>query len=93
MNSTMHPLPVALPCSYQWEGSKHCPAVAYIWFGQDAVGKTGNSARVDQEISANCDDTRRFSNRPPLGDEWDMPFTMIYAERMIDSLITATLTS
>jgi len=66
---------------YQGDGSKHCPAFAYSWFGQAAVGKTGKFARIDQEIQENCDDLRRFSNRPPLGVEWDLPFTMIYAQR------------
>ena len=68
---------------YQGKGSKHCPAFQYSWFGQDAKGKTGSFARIDQEIRNNRDDLRRFSNRPPIGAEWDLPFTMMYAERTV----------
>eukprot|EP00930_Biecheleria_cincta_P015015 TRINITY_DN1266_c0_g1_i1.p1 TRINITY_DN1266_c0_g1~~TRINITY_DN1266_c0_g1_i1.p1 ORF type:complete len:2583 (-),score=420.51 TRINITY_DN1266_c0_g1_i1:461-7528(-) len=67
---------------YQGEGSKHCPAFAYSWFGQDAAGKTGKLSRIDQEMQSRCDDLRRFSNRPPIGEEWELPFTMIYIQRV-----------
>jgi hypothetical protein len=69
---------------YQGKGSKHCPAFSYSWFGQGSTGKTGNMARIDQEIMKSCSDLTRFSNRPPMGTEWDMPFIMMYEARLND---------
>jgi len=66
---------------YQGEGSKHCPAFAYSWFGQGSVGKTGKFTRIDQELQKSCTDHTRYSNRPPMGKEWDMPFKMMYEAR------------
>jgi hypothetical protein len=66
---------------YQGKGSKHCPVFAYSWFGQGSKGKTGKFARIDQEIQKSCVDHTRYSNRPPQGREWDMPFRMMYERR------------
>eukprot|EP00933_Yihiella_yeosuensis_P058692 TRINITY_DN5933_c0_g1_i2.p1 TRINITY_DN5933_c0_g1~~TRINITY_DN5933_c0_g1_i2.p1 ORF type:complete len:2461 (-),score=532.25 TRINITY_DN5933_c0_g1_i2:137-6556(-) len=66
---------------YQGKGVKHCPAMSYSWFGQGSTGKTGKLARIDQEIMKSCKDLTRYSNRPPMGAEWDMPFTMMYEKR------------
>jgi len=66
---------------YQGDGSKHCPAFEYSWFGQGSKGKTGKLARIDQEIMESCNDLTRYTNRPPMGSEWDMPFEMMYEAR------------
>lgn len=64
---------------YQGDGSKHCPTFVYSWFGQ------GNSAkgmsRIDQELMKSCHNLQRYSNRPPIGEEWEMPFRMTYEQR------------
>lgn len=64
--------------------SKHCPAFEYGWFDQAAKGKTGRFTRIDQEIADSCGDHTRYTNRPPIGAEWDMPFRMMYEKRMGD---------
>eukprot|EP00928_Gymnodinium_smaydae_P052825 TRINITY_DN3697_c0_g1_i4.p1 TRINITY_DN3697_c0_g1~~TRINITY_DN3697_c0_g1_i4.p1 ORF type:complete len:2404 (-),score=413.62 TRINITY_DN3697_c0_g1_i4:118-7329(-) len=66
---------------YQGKGVKHCPVFSYSWFGQGSAGQTGNMARIDQEIQKSCQDLTRFTNRPPMGKEWDLPFTMMYESR------------
>lgn len=66
---------------YQGKGSKHCPVFAYSWNGQGSAGKTGKFARIDQEMQQSCGDHTRYSNRPPQGREWDMPFQMMYEAR------------
>ncbi|CAE8731911.1 unnamed protein product [Polarella glacialis] len=66
---------------YQGKSVKHCPSFSYSWFGQESQGNTGKLARIDQEIMKSCDDLTRYSNRPPMGSEWDMPFTMMYETR------------
>jgi len=64
---------------YQGKGSKHCPAFSYSWFGQKNTGK--GVARIDQELMKSCHDLQRYSNRPPLGTEWELPFRMVYEQR------------
>jgi hypothetical protein len=76
---------------YQGNGAKHCPVFQYSWFGQGSVGKTGQLARIDQEMQKSCprdDDLLRYSNRPPLGKEWDMPFQMLLEARGNHELMT-----
>jgi hypothetical protein len=69
---------------YQGDGSKHCPVFQYSWFGQAGAGKTSKFGRIDQEMQSSCHDLTRYSNRPPMGQEWDMPFRMMYEGRFGD---------
>jgi len=60
--------------------SKSCPSMQYSWFG-GSKGKTGQMARIDQEILEKCPQPERYTNRPPEGPEFDMPFRMMYESR------------
>mmetsp|Transcript_56405 Transcript_56405/g.129438 ORF Transcript_56405/g.129438 Transcript_56405/m.129438 type:complete len:2222 (-) Transcript_56405:29-6694(-) len=62
------------------QGAKSCPSMQYSWFG-GSKGKTGEMARIDQEILKSCPHPQRFTNRPPEGKEFDMPFRMMYESR------------
>jgi len=64
---------------YQGDGSKHCPTFVYSWFGQE--NQAQGMSRIDQELMSSCHDLQRYSNRPPIGDEWEMPFRMTYEQR------------
>mmetsp|Transcript_14460 Transcript_14460/g.32931 ORF Transcript_14460/g.32931 Transcript_14460/m.32931 type:complete len:1673 (+) Transcript_14460:2-5020(+) len=66
---------------YQGESNKHCPAFASSWSHDRAAGETGKMGRVDQEILKGCNDTTRYTNRPPVGKEWDPLFDVAFRER------------
>jgi hypothetical protein len=73
---------------YQGKGSKHCPAFQYSWFGQGSAGDTGRFGRIDQELMQSCEDHTRYTNRPPIGSEFEMPFKMLYEQRFGSMSVT-----
>jgi len=64
---------------YQGQGRKNCPTFDYSW--HDTRNHAQGFSRIDQELAKSCGDLTRYSNRPPIGPEWDMPFKMMYEKR------------